>query len=571
MVKQGSNTKKFNRKRRDILQLLAGLLVLILINVLATYQFTRVDLTAEKRFSLSDSTINILRNLQDVVLVDVYLDGKDLPVGFRRLQNATSEVLDEFKRYGRGNFEFRFIDPFDETRSVEDKKGMYKELTDRGLVPTNIMIKTEQGRANQVIFPGAIVSYKEKQIAVQLLKSQMNQNSDLVLNQSIEYLEYEFSKALYKLLHERGRKKVAFSVGHGETAKPYLYDAALELGEFYEMFGVEIAEDLDVLNPVDVLIVNRPTAYFDDASKFIIDQHIMNGKSVLWLVDNVDVSMDSLRTSNFTIAMPYNTNLFDQLFKYGVRVNNTIIQDAQSASIKVNTGRYGTQDQEDFYPWYYYPVIVPSSDHPLSKNISALKMEFVSSLDTIAVPDVKKTILLSTSNLTKVLNMPTRVALSSIEERPTAERFNKPNQPVAVLLEGKFRSVFGDRILQKTTRQASLVSPEETKMIVVSDGDFIKNAYNEARQSTLPMGMDPISGAYYPGNKNFLLNAVNYLSGDSWFIALRSKEFKVRPLEKTKVTTQGKFWKIANTAIPVVIVCVFGLVYNLVRKRRFAH
>lgn len=570
MVKQGSNTKKFHRKRRDILQLLAGLGILLAINIVASYQFTRIDLTAEKRFSLSDSTKTILKNLDDVVLIDVYLEGKDLPVGFKRLQNATKEILDEFKRYGRGNFQFRFIDPFDESRSVEDKKGMYKELTDRGLSPTNLMIKTEQGRANQVIFPGAVVSYKENQIAVQLLKSQMNQNSELVLNQSIEYLEYEFSKALYQLMHERDRKKIAFSLGHGETATPYLMDVVNELKEFYEIYGAEITEDLDVMNKIDVLIVNRPTEPFGDASKFIIDQHIMKGKSVLWLVDNVDVSMDSLRNSNFTIAMSYNTNLFDQLFKYGVRLNNTLVQDAQAAPIKVNTGKFGTQNQEDFYPWYYYPVILPDSKHPLVKGVSSIKMEFVSTLDTIEVPNVKKTILLTTSNLTKVLNLPVRVSLSSIEETPSPMRFNKPHQPVAVLLEGKFNSIFGDRLLQKSNREALHTSPENTKMIVVSDGDFIKNAYNEARQATLPMGMDPVSGIYYPGNKNFLLNAMNYLSGDGWFISLRSKEFKVRPIDKPKAAEQGKFWKIANTAIPIVLVCIFGLMYNWVRKRRFA-
>ncbi len=571
MVKQASNTQKFNRKRKDILQLLAGLAILVIINILATYQFTRIDLTAEKRFSLSDSTKTILRNLNDVVLVDVYLEGKDLPVGFKRLQNSTREILDEFKRYGRGNFEFRFIDPFDETRSVEDKKGMYKELTDRGLTPTNLMIKTEQGRANQVIFPGAIVSYGESQIAVQLLKNQMNQNSDMVLNQSIEYLEYEFSKALYQLLHQKDRKKIGFSLGHGETSTPYLMDVVNELKEFYEIYGVEITEDLEVLNTIDVLIVNRPTQPFTDGSKFIIDQHIMNGKSVLWLVDNVDVSMDSLRTSNFTVAMSYNTNLFDQLFKYGVRLNNTLVQDAQAAPIKINTGRFGTQNQEDFYPWYYYPVILPISNNPLVKNVSSIKMEFVSTLDTIAVPNVKKTILLTTSNLTRVLNLPVRVALSSIEETPTPARFNQAHQPVSVLLEGKFNSIFGDRLLQKTNREAKQSSPENTKMIVVSDGDFIKNAYNETRQATLPMGMDPISGVYYPGNKNFLLNAVNYLSGDNWFVALRSKEFKVRPIDKPKAAVQGKFWKIVNTVVPIIVVCIFGFVYNWMRKRRFAH
>lgn len=559
-----------NQKRnKDLWQLGLALLLLVGVNMLNQRYFKRFDLTAEKRYSLNDSTRAMLHRLNDVALITVYLEGKDFPIGFKRLQNATRELLDEFKSYAGANVEYRFIDPM-ANPDKQVQADIYHELVDKGLIPTDLTVKDEKGRSSRSIFPGAIIAYNGREEAVQLLQSQFNQNPDWVLNQSIERLEYEFSKALFKLIHYETKKTVAFSRGHGEMSEYYLMDFILGLRDFYEVEGVEIGNNLDVLNQnTACLVIAKPDSAFSDASKFIIDQYIMRGGTVLWLLDMVQSNMDSLRTSNYTLGLPFDLNLYDQLFRYGVRINPTLIQDAQCAPIPIQTGNYGNQNKQEFLPWYYYPVIIPKEKHPIVRNLNAIRLQFANTLDTIQTPGVSKTILLTTSELTKVLYAPMRIALNIIEQEPTAEHFNKPNQPVAVLLEGTFRSAFENKIVELSNRPIEKAS-KPTKMIVVGDGDIAKNLYNPQQENYVPLGLDPRTGIYYGGNKNFLLNAVNYLTSDSWFIPLRSKEFRIRLLDRPRIATEKDKWKIVNTVLPVAWVLLFGLVYNYIRKRRFA-
>jgi len=559
-----------NRKTKDIFQLVVGLVILVFLNFITAQRFKRFDLTAEKRYSLSDSTKSILRNLEDVVLVTVYLEGEDLPVDFKRLRNSTKEILDEFRFYAKGNFEYRFVDPFADP-DPESRRGMYEELIDKGLVPTNLVNKDEHGRQVIDIFPGAVVAYGDREVAVQLLESQFNQDPLFVLNQSIERLEYNLSKGLYKAMNFRTKKQVAFSRGHGELQEIQLADIVGELRDYYEVVGIEIKNDLNILDPksTSCLIVAKPDSAFDDASKFILDQYIMDGGRVLWLVDNVYADMDSMGAKSYTVAVPHDLNLYDQLFKYGVRINPTLVQDAECAMIPINTGNFGTQASEQLYPWYYYPVITPAGKHPIVKNINSIKLEFASTIDTVKAPGVQKTILLTTSALTKVLYAPVRVGLNIIEEVPTPERFNKPNQTTSVLLEGEFRSIFENRIVPLTDRKM-LTRSKPTKMIVVSDGDVTKNMFGKRTGQVVPLGLDPVSGTYYAGNKTFLLNAVNFLTDDTWFIPLRSKQFRIRLLDRTQVQAEKTKWKLINTLVPVAIVVLFGLVYNYIRNRRFA-
>lgn len=572
------------RKFRDIFQLFAGLAIIIILNVSSSLKFERIDLTAEKRYSLSDSTKKILSNLNDNMLVTVYLDGKDedLNAGFKRLKNATREILQEFRFYSKGNFEYRFIDPFADAQSdPELQKNIYFQLTEKGLVPTDIMETTASGKKVRQIFPGAIVSYGGTEVPVQLLESQFNQGAEYTLNQSIERLEYNFCKAFYKVMNFKKKKQVVFSRGHGEMFELNLADMVTELREFYEVNAVEIKNDLSVLDreDIDCLIIAKPDSAFDDASKFIIDQYIMRGGRVLWLLDNVFTSLDSIGDKNYTVAFPYDLGLYDQLFKYGVRINPTIIQDNECAKIRVDIGNFGTQSNEQLSPWFYYPVITPDGDHPIVKNINSLKLEFANSMDTIKTLGIKKTVLLHTSNMTKVQYAPVRISLNVVEQIPNKETFSKDSIPVAVLLEGEFSSVFSNRIVELGSVKA-LNKSKPTKMIVVSDGDIIKNAYSRKDYNTLPLGLDPMTGTYYAGNKTFLLNAVNYLTDDTWFIPLRSKDFRIRLLDKTKLNSKLKiggakvsmsdFLRIINVVLPMLIVIIFGLVYNKIRKRRFA-
>lgn len=572
------------RRVRDIFQLLAGLGIIILLNAASNAKFKRFDLTAEKRYSLSDSTKKILRGLNDNMLVTVYLEGSDndMPVEFKRLKKATKEILQEFRHYSKGNFQYRFIDPFaDATTDPQLQKNIYMQLTEKGLIPTDIMQTTASGKKVVQIFPGAIVSYGGTEVPVQLLENQFSQDPEFVLNQSIERLEYNFCKAFFKVIHYQKKKQVVFSRGHGEMFELNLADIVKDLREFYEVNAVNIKNDLNALDRDDIscLIIAKPDSAFDDASKFIIDQYIMRGGRVLWLIDNVFTSLDSIGTKNYTVAFPYDLGLYDQLFKYGVRINPTVIQDNECAKIRIDYGNYGTQKNEDLFPWYYYPVITPDGTHPIVKNINSLKLEFANSMDTIKTPGVKKTVLLHTSNLTKVQYAPVRISLNVVEQKPNRETFAKDSVPVAVLLEGEFKSVFSDRIVELGNVKA-LNKSKPTKMIVVSDGDIIKNVYSKKDYSTLPLGLDPMTGTYYAGNKTFILNAINYLTDDTWFIPLRSKDFRIRLLNKTKLNSKlniagqkmplSNFIRTINIVVPMLLIVLFGLIYNIVRKRRFA-
>lgn len=560
-----------SKKSNDLFQLLIGFIIIILINILATAKFKRFDLTSEGRYSLSDSTISILDKMEDKVLVTVYLESKDLNVGFKRLRNATQEILEEFRFYSKSNFEYRFVDPF-ENANEEEQMQMYSQLIDKGLTPTDIMEKDAQGQKVKQVFPGAIIAYNEKEIPVQLLESQFGQSGEMVLNQSIERLEYNLSKGLYKALNYQKKKTVAFTRGHGEMYEANLADIVNDLREYYEVVAVDIDNNLNTISPqkVQCLVIVQPDTMFDDASKFAIDQYIMNGGSVLWLVDNVFSSLDSVGNKDYTVAMARDLGLYDQLFKYGVRINPTIVQDEKCAKIRIDYGKFGTQKAEDLFDWFYYPVIVPDGDHPIVKNINAIKLEFANSIDTIKTPGIKKTILLHTSEMTKVLYTPTRISLQTIEEKATPQNFSKSNIPVAVLLEGEFSSVFSNRIVELSDRKFIPKSKPNTKMIVVSDGDIIKNAYNRKTEATVPLGLDPSTGVYYAGNKTFILNAINYLTDDTWFVPLRSKDFRIRMLDKKKVKSAKFNTQLVNTIVPVFIIAAFGIIYNYIRRRKYA-
>ncbi len=585
MVKMKEFLKK--RRTRDLFQLLIGFGIIVLLNFASSFKFKRFDLTAEKRYSLSDSTKKFLRNLNDKMLVTVYLEGKDLPIGFKRLKNATREILDEFRYYAKGNLEYRFIDPFENAENDDATyKSIYMELTEKGLVPTDIMEKNAGGQKVRQIFPGAVISFGTTNTPVQLLESQFNQPAEFTLNQSIERLEYNFSRAFYQVMNNQKKKHIAFTRGHGEMFELNLADMVGELREFYEVSAVNIGSDMSVLekNDISCLIIAKPDTAFDDASKFAIDQYIMRGGRVLWLIDNVFTSLDSLGKSNYTVAYPYDLGLYEQLFKYGVRINPTVIQDNECAMIRIDYGNFGTQKNEDLFPWFYYPVFTPGGKHPIVKNINSLKMEFASSIDTIKAAGIKKTVLLHTSNLTKVQYAPVRVSLNVIEQKPTKDNFAKDSVATAVLLEGEFNSLFTNRLVQLGDKKA-LSKSKPTKMIVVSDGDIIKNDFLRNSEqpgdfSVVPLGLDRKTGIYYSGNKTFLLNAVNYLTDDTWFIPLRSKDVRMRLLDKNKLNSKinigptkvsmKKFIVALNVVIPILVVLLDAFIYNRIRKRRFS-
>jgi ABC-2 type transport system permease protein len=573
--------KKKNIKRSNIIQLFLGIVILLLVNIIASFIFTRFDLTAEKRYSLAPATKDMLKRLHDEVLFKVYLEG-DLPPGFRRLANETKEMLDEFRAYSK-HIQYQFIDPSSNPNPTERNDG-YKLLVERGLQPTEIRL-TKKGQASQlIIFPGVIVSYGGRDIPVQLVQSQLGQDADKAVNNSVQSLEYNLASAL-DLLVKRSKPQIAFIQGQGELSQLETEDAQIALSQFYNVERITIGHKISSLairlkgNSSDMLvdrfkaiIIAKPTKPFDEKDKFLIDQFIMRGGKVLWLVDPVFASMDSLQKYNSTMGLANDVNLEDMLFNYGVRLNTNLVMDKIALPIPVATGQINGQPQFEFFPWYYFPVLTPTITHPIVNGLNAIKTEFVSSIDTVEAQGVKKTILLTTSPYSRTVNAPVFIDLEVLKRPAEESQYNKGPQPVAVLLEGNFVSSFMYRIPPELAENKDLQflskSRKPTKMIVVSDGDIIKNQFQLTQGYPLPLGYDQYTRQTF-GNKDFLLNAINFLCDDSGLITVRSRELKLRILDSTKVENQRLFWEVLNVILPLVLVLIFSVIKLRIRARKY--
>ncbi len=573
--------KRENAKRNNIIQLGLGILIILLANFIGSFLFTRIDLTAEKRHSLSSATKELLKNTNDIVFFRIYLDG-DFPAGFKRLRNATREMLDEFRAYNK-NIQYEFINPSKSDNATE-RNNTYQLLMEKGLAPTDLQVNTKQGREQQVIFPGAIVSYRSNELAVDLLNSQVGAPPEEVLNNSVQGLEFKLASAIRNLTLLK-KPTVAFIRGHGELNNREIYDIAETLSGPYSVDVIRIDRKLNslskrdstsadktlVINKYDAIIIAKPDSAFDEKDKFIIDQFIMHSGKVLWLIDPVFATMDSLQNAENTMGIAMDLNLDDMLFNYGVRLNPNLVMDLNALPIPLNTGQMGNQPQIDFFPWYYFPLLTPLENHPIVNNLNAIKTEFISSLDTIRVAGVKKTILLKTSNYSRVVNTPVLISLSILRQKPDERAYPGPPQPVAVLLEGTFRSLFENRIppeIQNNKDIGFLAESKPNEMIVVADGDVIKNQIHYSKKYPLPLGYDQYTGETF-GNKDFIMNALDYMTDESGLISIRSRELKLRLLDMTRVNNQKIFWQVFNTILPVMIVMVFGLAQYFIRRRKY--
>lgn len=570
MVEKAKNPKQQSKKRlADFTALIVSLAIIVLTNFLSSYIFGRFDLTSEKRYTLSDNTISQLENLEDVIFVRVYLEG-NLPTEFRELHDATKETLDDFKAYAGGNLEYEFIDP---SASPDEKErvAVYEELTRQGLQYNNIRMREGDKVSEQIVFPGAIMSYRNNETPIQLLKSQMGASEQEMIAISMQQLEYELMSAIKKVSVER-KQRIGIIEGHGEFDKLQMADAERALSEFYEVGRVTIDHDLDALLGYDAIIIARPDSAYDEQDKFIIDQFLMAGGKAMFLIDPVFARMDSLRNTTLTMGLVLEHNLEDMLFKYGVRLNNDLVLDLQALPIPIVTGYSGNKPKQEMFTWYYNPLLIGNEDHPISKNIDRLKTEFVSTLESIAIDSVESSVLLTTSDQTRLVNAPTRVSFNILREPPRYEMFNTGPHTTGILLEGKFESVFKNR-LPKTILENKDINFHDksvipTKMIVVTDGDIIKNQVTKD-ESFYALGFDKYTNKMY-GNKAFILNAMNYLCDDSGLLNVRSKEFKIRLLDQTKVDEERYFWQVFNTVFPILLIFIFGGFMFWWRKRKYA-
>jgi len=566
---------------RDIIQLAVVIGIVIALNVLSGFFFTRFDLTTEKRYTLSETSKELLAGMNDVIYLKVYLDG-ELPAGFRRLRDRTREMLDEFRAYSNNNIEYEFINPSNQP-DEKSRNELYRQLSDQGLMPTNIQIKSEDGVEQKLIFPGAIMTYKGKETALQLLKSQMGAAPEQMLNSSTEDLEYEITNAIRKVTSVRA-ESVGFIEGHGELSSRQVADMAKSLSEYYRLERVTINGKLNslvtradgdsgavIFPKYKAIIIAKPDTAFSEEDKFMIDQYVMYGGRILWLMESVFCNMDSLRYAPSTLAIPQSTNLEDMLFKYGVRVNTDLLQDVRCAAIPGPSGYVGDQLQWALQPWVFFPIVIPTSEHPIVRNLNGIKLEFTSSIDTVGAKQIKKTILLSTSDKTRALRTPTQVSLDVMVQEPKPKQFNRRNLPVAVLLEGKFESVFKNRLTTgiKSSREIQFREDgKSSKMIVVSDGDIMRNHINPDG-TYLPCGFDQYTQQQF-GNKTFLLNAINYLCDDISLTSIRSRALEIRLLDRKKAEAERTKWQIINVAIPIGLVLLFGFINAHLRKKRYA-
>jgi ABC-2 type transport system permease protein len=570
-------------KRNNLAQLGFGLAIILLINIASYYLFTRFDLTTEKRYTLSKSTKEYLKKVDDVIYFKVYLDG-DFPAEYKRLRIETQEMLDEFRAYNN-NIQYKFINPF-EGADNEKIKNTQKQLKQKGLRPAYIPIIKAGEKSQIVIFPGAIVSYKNKELPLQLLVNQINTEKEQVINNSIQNLEYNLVNVIRKLL-VRTKTSVVFLDGQGELNNYRVGDIMNSLQDYYNVDKVKIdgkisslmvridSKEKPLLNKYQVMVIAKPDSAFLEKDKYFIDQFIMHGGRVLWCVDPVFASMDSLQKApGETIGFPRDLNLDDMFFKYGVRVNTNLILDINAVPIPKLVGQSGDHPQWELFPWFYFPMIIPESNNPIVKNLNAIKMEFASSIDTVGGKGIKKTILLTTSNYSRAVNTPTRISLDLMYKKVDERMYNMPYLPVAVLLEGSFQSVFQNRVPRSIINDRESFDYKESsqpgKMIIVSDGDVIKNQLDKNSGNPLPLGYDQYTQQIF-GNKDFILNCIDYLSDDSGLLSIRSRELKIRMLDNKKFKDAGfKFSvQLINTVLPILLILIYGLIQLIIRKYHF--
>ncbi len=565
MVESQKN-KKRSIKQQSIIQLFLILAIVVLINVLAQFAFTRLDMTQEKRYSLSQSSKDLATHLDDIVYFKIYLAG-DLPPGFLKLRNSLKEMLDEFRIYSKANIEYEFIDP-NSNPNEKERVELYKQLSKKGLYPTTLEENQNGSQSQKLIFPGAIVNFRSKEIPMQILKSKLGSGSDEMLNTSVENLEYEISSVLRKISVEKSIS-VAFLKGQNELSTSKFSDAANGLKDYYIVDTVSIGGKINALKDFKLLIIPKPDTAFSEKDKFVIDQFVMNGGRVLWLIDQMDIEMDSLETRSTTMAIPKNLNLDDMLFKYGVRINSDLLLDIQAAPIPVITGYVGNQPKQELFPWYYFPLLGTDSKNPIVHNLNLVKTEFASSIDTIETPNVQKTVLLATSKSSRTQSSPARVSLNILRDKPEIQLFNKRNIPVAILLEGEFSSNFTNRIPDEIANSPEINFQKKsvpTKMIVVSDGDVIASHISK-KGNIYPLGYDRFTRQTF-GNRNFILNCVDYLLDNKGVLELRSKEIKMRLLDPEKIESP-ELIKWTNLLLPTLMVTIFGILFAFLRKRKF--
>lgn len=553
------------KNKSNIKHIVILLIILIVVNVIGSRVYKRFDLTQDKRYTLSESALNTVKDVDSPLIIDVFLEG-EFPSEYRRLQTETRQLLEEFSLYNP-EVKFSFIDPLEDEKTRDSN---IQQLIERGLEPLQLSVK-ESGKSSQaLVFPWALASYHDQTVKIPLIKNLIGATADETVTNSIQNLEYAFAEGFKKLVTPKD-KKIAILKGNGELGDGYIYDFVTNIREHYYLapFTLDSVANnpqgtLKAINDFDLIIVAKPTVPFSEEEKLVLDQYTMNGGKSLWLTESIIMDKDSLyNDAGRAVAVMRDLNLNDVFFKYGVRINPVMVNDLYSAPIWLAMGE-GSQAQFQPLQWQYSPLASANPNHPVTNNINLVKFDFASQIDTLK-NSVNKSVLLRSSDLTKLEGVPKEISLDMVTQEPNPETYNKGPQPLAVLLEGEFTSAYNNRIKPFELKDVKNTSVP-TKMIVIADGDVIKNDLVKGVPQEL--GFDRWSGRKF-GNKEFLENAVNYLLNDDGLINIRNKEVVIPFLDNQKVEDEKTKWQIINIALPLVFLALFGLVFNYFRKKRY--
>ncbi len=560
-----------NIRLRSWLQLLTTVAGIILLAVLGSLLRLRLDLTEDKRYTLSNPTKKVLLGLKNDIYIQVYLDG-DIPIPLKRLKRSVGEILEEFRIASGRKIDYEFINP-SEGKDAKQREAQSQVLENKGLIPIDVKANDAEGGSSvKRIFPGMIFNYNGTEVPVNFLNNSTPSYEQNILR-SVEGLEYEIIQTISTLSSDT-IYKVAFIEGHGELPEIETADITMNLAHFFTVDRGTINGKPGILDHYAAVVIAGPEKEFNESDKLVIDQYIMKGGKVMWLFDEVAVNSDSLVFGS-TVGLYRPLNIEDQLFRYGARVNPEIVQDIESMILRMKVGKNNTNQQLVAVPWLYYPLLTPASNNSITRNLNRVKGEFTNYIDTVGLdPAVKKKVLLSTSKFSRLLSPPLIISLKEAELTPNEKDFNKSNLPVAVLLEGKFTSVFQNRMIGNLTEDKTYKIKTEsikTKLIVIADADIIRNDVRRVglKETPYPLGQDKYTGQIF-GNKDFLINCLNYLVDDNGIMELRSRELKLRLLN-TSLIKQGKLkWQLLNIAGPVLIVILAGLLYNFYRRRTYS-
>ncbi len=549
--------------RKNIFISLFGLVIVILaFNVLPRFFTTQIDLTEEKRYSLSPVTKELLQNMDEQMEVFVFLDNEQLPSAFKKLQKETRTLLRQFERESKGKISFKFENPLKGQTAKEQQETLY-EIQQRGITPTNVRIKTKNGFNEELILPGALINFQDKQVPVQLLSGVRGQED---VNQSIELLEYRFANAISKLQLKQ-QPMIGFATGHGELSEIETEDLRYSLSKnLVASKTINLKKDELLPNEISALIIAKPRETFSEETKFKIDQYLMNGGKLVVALDAMKMELDSLSTrwGGRNVAVDYQLNLDDLLFKYGIRVNRNLVRDLQSKPIPLVIDENG---QTELFPWTFYPVSSADENHVITQNIDPVSFEFVSGLDTLSVPDLSPTVLLKSSNDAGLVANPVLVDLQELRNPPPAGAFTQQNIPLAVLVEGNFPSLYQYRSAQAEISLERKDKSGKTAIAVVADGDIFKNTVIPNGES-LPLGYDRNLGEQF-GNQEFALNLIDYLLDDTHPLSARNKQFQIRLLNQIKAEQEKGKWQAVSMVLPLVCIGLFGLLFTWIRRRKF--